>query len=111
MRDAQTILLTGATGFVGRHVARKLVHHGHHVRCLLRSTSNCDRLRDLRVQRVAGDIRDIASVRDAIKGCALVYHLAADYSLYSSDPRALYDTNVTGTRNLLMAAADAGCER
>src|SRR4051794_24285262 len=111
MRDTQTILLTGATGFVGSHLLRKLVKRGHRVRCLLRLTSDSSCLNDLPIERVIGDLRDLGSMRHAVEGCRVIYHLAADYRLWTSDPRALYDTNVVGTRNLLMAAADAGCER
>jgi len=111
MHDSSTILLTGATGFVGRHLARKLVARGLRVRCLLRPSSDFHSLKDLPVEPVIGDLRDLDSLRNAIAGCRTVYHLAADYRLWSPDPRALYETNVIGTRNLLMAAAEADCER
>jgi dihydroflavonol-4-reductase len=102
-------LVTGASGFVGWHIARKLIERGHAVRALVRGTS---RLRDLDgVEAVTGDLRDAASLERAVAGCELVFHAAADYRLWAPDPRELYESNVDGTRNLLAAARTAGVSR
>lgn len=101
-------LVTGASGFLGWHVAHLLAERGHRVRALCRPTSQ---LRELDVERVAGDLRDPDSLRRAIEGCELVFHVAADYRLWSKDPAELYSSNVEGTRNVLDAAARAGVER
>lgn len=101
-------LVTGASGFLGWHVARCLVERGHTVRALLRPGSRLD---DLPLEPIAGDLRDPASLERAVSGCGLVFHVAADYRLWSRDPSELYRSNVEGTRNLLTAARDAGVER
>ncbi len=101
-------LVTGASGFLGWHVARTLVERGHRVRALCRTGSE---IRELDVQRVTGDLRDPASLAEAARGCELVFHVAADYRLWSKHPQDLYDSNVTGTRNLLEAAERAGTRR
>lgn len=105
------ILVTGATGFVGGHVARLLAAEGAPLRVLVRPESRLDNLEGLRAERVTGDLRDPASLRAAVRGCRLVFHVAADYRLWAPDPRELYRSNVDGTANLLDAAAEAGVER
>jgi dihydroflavonol-4-reductase len=101
-------LVTGASGFLGWHVARLLVERGYAVRALVRPGS---RVADLPVEIVNGDLRDPASLERAAAGCGLVYHVAADYRLWAKNPRELYDSNVEGTRNLLGASRAAGVER
>ena len=101
-------LVTGASGFVGWHVARLLTARGHKVRALVRPSS---KLRELDVEPVEGDLRDAASLERAVAGCGLVFHVAADYRLWAKDPNELYRSNVDGTRNLLQAARHAGVER
>jgi len=101
-------LVTGASGFLGWHVAHTLTERGHKVRALIRPTS---RLQDLDVEPILGDLRDPASLDRAVAGCKLVFHVAADYRLWSRHPADLYDSNVGGTRNLLTAAQKAGVER
>ncbi len=101
-------LVTGASGFLGWHVARVLVERGHRVRALVRPGS---RVEGLDVETVTGDLRDPASLERAAAGCGLVFHVAADYRLWARDPRELYRSNVEGTRNLLDAARRAGVER
>ncbi|MEK9142446.1 MAG: hopanoid-associated sugar epimerase [Nitrospirota bacterium] len=104
-------LVTGATGFVGAAVARALVRTGIKVRVLARPDSDLRNLEGLSVERVAGDLRDPASLRKALAGCRHLYHVAAHYSLWAKDPSIFYDINVAGTRNLLEAARDVGIER
>ena len=101
-------LVTGASGFLGWHVARVLAERGHRVRALVRPGSRVD---GLDVETVTGDLRDAASLERAVSGCGLVFHVAADYRLWARDPSELYRSNVEGTRNLLDAAGRAGVER
>jgi dihydroflavonol-4-reductase len=89
-------------------VARILTERGYRVRALCRPGSE---IRELDVERVTGDLRDPESLRRAVAGCELVFHLAADYRLWSKNPNELYSSNVDGTRNLLEAAAHANVER
>jgi dihydroflavonol-4-reductase len=105
------ILVTGASGFVGSHVARLLVARGDSVRVLVRPSSDLRALEGLAAERVTGDLRDPASLTAALRGVEQVYHVAADYRLWARDPREIYESNVTGTRNLLAAARAAGVKR
>jgi dihydroflavonol-4-reductase len=102
------VLVTGATGFLGWHVARRLTGRGVKVRALARDPG---RLREIEVEPVAGDLRDLDSLARAVAGCGVVYHVAADYRLWAKDPREIYRSNVDGTKNLLSAARAAGVER
>jgi dihydroflavonol-4-reductase len=103
------VLVTGATGFVGWHVAKKLSEErGLKVRALVRDPK---RLRELDAEVVVGDLRDSESLASAAAGCSGVYHVAADYRLWAKDPDELYRSNVDGTRNLLEAAWRAGVEK
>src|ERR1700722_6549754 len=104
-------VLTRATGFVGSHVARQLVSAGQNVRVLVRPTSNFKLLEDLRVERVEGDLRDAGSIERAMQGVRRVFHVAADYRLWTEHPEELYESNVEGTRRLIAAAQRAGVER
>jgi len=103
-----TALVTGASGFLGWHVARLLRERGYPVRALVRPTS---RVADLDVETVTGDLRDPSSLEPAVAGCSVVFHVAADYRLWAKDPAELYRSNVDGTRNVLAAAQAAGVER
>ncbi len=102
------ILVTGATGFIGWHIAVKLRDRGHSVRALVRPAST---LRELDAEVITGDLRDRASLDTAVSGCGVVFHVAADYRLWAKDTGELYRSNVEGTRNLLEAARQAGVER
>ena len=106
-----TILVTGATGFVGSHVTRQIVNAGHTVRVLVRSSSNLKLLEGLFVERVEGDLRDPTSLDRAMQGVRRVFHLAADYRLWTRNPEEIYQSNVEGTRLLLEAARRARVER
>ena len=92
-------------------MARALARTGIEVRVLARPDSDLTNLKDLPVERVAGDLRDPASLRTALAGCRHLYHVAAHYALWAKHPSIFYDINVTGTRNLLEAARDVGVER
>jgi dihydroflavonol-4-reductase len=105
------VLVTGGTGFVGSRLVRKLVARGETVRCLVRKTSPPGNLEGLPVERVTGNLQDTASMVEAVRGCRVVYHVAADYRLWSRNPKELYQNNVDGTRILLEAAERARCER
>jgi dihydroflavonol-4-reductase len=104
----QPVLVTGATGFVGWHVAKKLSDRGVRVRALVRDPR---RLRELDVESVVGDLRDSRSLEKAVGGCSVVYHVAADYRLWAKNPSELYESNVEGTRHLLSAARQARVQR
>ncbi|MEJ5369360.1 MAG: hopanoid-associated sugar epimerase [Bryobacteraceae bacterium] len=101
-------LVTGASGFLGWHVAQALLRRGIPVRALVRRP---DAVKDLDAELVAGDLRDPAAVQRAVEGCALVFHVAADYRLWVPRPHEMYESNVGGTRNILEAARRAGVER
>jgi dihydroflavonol-4-reductase len=104
-------LVTGGTGFVGSHLVRVLLERGEQVRCLVRETSRLDNLKDLPVEFVTGDLRDLDSLRHAANGCRVVYHCAADYRLWCKDPAEMYQSNVEGSNNVMQAAFDEGVER
>jgi dihydroflavonol-4-reductase len=102
-------LVTGATGFVGWHVARALLDRGQAVRALARNPAS---LRELAgAEAIQGDLRDPASLERAVAGCGTVYHVAADYRLWTRDPQEMHKSNVEGTRAMLHAARRAGVER
>ncbi|MEK6694653.1 MAG: hopanoid-associated sugar epimerase [Nitrospirota bacterium] len=104
-------LVTGSTGFIGAAVARCLLERGVDVRVLVRRDSDLGNLEGLNVEQAYGDLRDAASLRQALTGCRQLYHVAAHYALWAPDPQIFYDINVTGTRNLMEAARDVGVER
>lgn len=104
-------LVTGATGFIGSHVARYLARRGERLRLLVRQSSDRTLLQDLDAEACEGDLRDRDSLREAVHGCDQVFHVAADYRLWTPDPREIYATNVDGTRNLLEEARRAYVER
>ena len=103
-----TTLVTGASGFLGSHVARQLVARGDAVRVLLRASSNNRAIADLPLEYVTGDLRDRACLTRALDGVSQVFHVAADYRLWARRKQDIYDSNVGGTRNLLEAARRAG---
>ena len=106
-----TTLVTGATGFLGSAVARALLDRGEVVRVLARKQSDRRNIDGLDVEVVEGDLNDPQSLRDAVRGCAALYHAAADYRLWAKNPDELYKTNVNATRALLLSAAQAGVTR
>jgi len=104
-------LVTGGTGFVGSAVVRALLANGVQVVCLIRSGSNQRNLEGLDVTLVEGDLSDSDSLRQALRGCRQLYHVAAFYSTRPEDAKAMFTINVEGTRNILQAALELGLER
>jgi dihydroflavonol-4-reductase len=104
-------LVTGASGFVGSAVVRRLLRDGHRVRVLVRPTSDRRNLQDLEVEVVEGDLTQPASLLPACDGCDALFHVAADYRLWVPDPAELYRANVDGTRAILEAARKVGVPR
>jgi dihydroflavonol-4-reductase len=103
--------VTGATGFLGSHVARALAEQGAQLRLLVRPASDLRNIQGLDADRVQGDLRDAASIEKALAGCDVVFHVAADYRLWVRDPAEMYRSNVEGTRSLLEAARKQGVRR
>jgi dihydroflavonol-4-reductase len=105
------VFLTGATGFVGHHVARALAAEGADLRLLVRKSSNLKNLEGIRGETHVGDLLEPESVRAGLEGCDAVMHVAADYRLWIRDPKTMYRANVEGTRELLRMAREAGVRR
>jgi len=105
------VFLTGATGFVGHHVAKALAAEGADLRLLTRKTSNLANLEGIPGETVVGDLSDAASLSSALQGCDAVVHVAADYRLRIPDPAAMYRSNVDGTRELLRMARETQVKR
>ena len=105
------VFLTGATGFIGSHVARALAIEGAQLRMLVRKTSNLANLEGIDGETHVGDLSDPESLQPALAGCDAVVHVAADYRLWIPDPKAMYRANVDGTRELLRLAREAGMKR
>lgn len=106
-----TVLVTGATGFVGSAVARRLLAEGEAVRVLVRATSDLSNIEGLDVERAVGDLTDPASLAAACKGCFSVFHVAADYKLWTREPELMLRTNVEGSQSLIRAAMESGVTR
>lgn len=104
-------LITGANGFVGSAVLRHLIADGHEVRALVRPGSNRSNLDGLSVEIVEGDLTDPVSLGKAVSSCDYLFHVAADYRLWTTEPELMYKTNVDGTRMLMQHAADAGLKK
>ena len=105
-----TCLLTGATGFIGGHLAERLVREGHRVRCLVRATSDTSLLDALDVELAVGDLTSLSSLVDAVEGCRYAFHCGALVSDWAT-ANEIRRINVEGTRNLLEASVTSGVER
>ncbi|MCH9048510.1 MAG: NAD-dependent epimerase/dehydratase family protein [Proteobacteria bacterium] len=105
------ILITGANGFIGSAVMRHLLGVGHDIRAVVRPGSDRRNLEGFPVEIVEGDLNDKVSLEQAVRGCNAVFHLAADYRLWIPDPDNMYQTNVKGTRELMLTSAEAGVEK
>jgi dihydroflavonol-4-reductase len=106
-----TTLVTGATGFLGSAVARRLLASGRKLRLLARAGSDRRNLVGLDAEIATGSLDDHDSLPPALKGCDALFHVAADYRLWVPQPAAMYRTNVDGTRALMLAALEAGVSR
>ncbi len=104
-------LVTGATGFIGSALARALLARGRELRLLVRADSDRRNIAGLDAEVVTGDLTDRASLAKAMKGCEALFHAAADYRLWVPNPKAMYEANETGTRNIMTAALLAGVKR
>jgi dihydroflavonol-4-reductase len=102
--------VTGGTGFVGGNLVRLLLQQGYEVRALVRATSSLDNLQELEVEIIQGTVND-EDLATKIKGCSVLFHVAAHYSLWRKDRDQLYLSNVLGTRNILTAARQANIQR
>jgi dihydroflavonol-4-reductase len=103
--------ITGATGFVGSHVARVLAEQGADLRLLVRATSRLENIAAIPGDRVTGDLTDVESLKKGMSGCEAVFHVAADYRLWTRNPHEMYAANVEGTRSIIKAAQEAGVRR
>jgi len=103
--------VTGASGFVGSAVVRKLLERGETVRVLMREGCDRSNLLGLEVEYATGDLRDRASLKSAMAGAASVYHVAADYRLWALNEAEIYESNVGGTENIMRAGVEAGVDR
>src|SRR5215813_10907468 len=111
MSGGPKTLVTGAAGFLGSHLTRQLIARGADVRVLLRPSSSNRAIADLPLEYITGDLRDAASLDRAMLGVQRVFHVAADYRLWSKRSQDIYDSNVGGTKNLLEAARRVGVEQ
>ncbi|HET9099644.1 MAG TPA: NAD-dependent epimerase/dehydratase family protein, partial [Acidobacteriaceae bacterium] len=105
------VFLTGATGFIGSHVAQALNADGAELRLLTRRSSRTAHLEGLRAELIVGDLVQPEGFRTAIADCDALIHVAADYRLWVRDPKAMYAANVEGTRALLQMAREADVRR
>ena len=106
-----TTLVTGATGFVGAAVVRHLLASGKTVRVLTRTNNDRRNIEGLAIEVAEGDLTDRPSLEAALSGCEALYHVAADYRIWVPDPDSIYRVNVEGTRQLMLAALEAGVSR
>lgn len=105
------VFVTGATGFLGSHVARVLASQGADLRLLVRASSDLRNLEGVAGERVTGDLLQPESYSSALGGCEALFHVAADYRLWIPDPDGMYQANVEGTRSLLRVAREQGVRR
>ncbi len=103
--------VTGGSGFVGSNLIHELLARGHSVKALLRPGADARALAGAQFEPVTGDLFDPNLLRRALEGCDWCFHVAASYHLWLRDYAPMYETNVTGTENVLEAAGRAGCRR
>src|SRR5438874_11620708 len=109
--DCMKVFVTGATGFVGSHVASMLAEQDADLRLLVRTSSNLQNIATLKPDIATCDLSDVQSLRRGMEGCELVFHVAADYRFWVRDPETMYRANVEGTRSILRAAQESGIRR
>ncbi|NOZ70845.1 MAG: NAD-dependent epimerase/dehydratase family protein, partial [Chloroflexi bacterium] len=105
------VFITGATGFIGTHVAEQMSQSEHELYCLVRETSNVDRLKELGVTLVTGDVTDKESLLRGMAGCNWVINLASIYSYWEPNNQIYTDVNIEGTRNVMEAALETGVSK
>jgi dihydroflavonol-4-reductase len=105
------VFVTGGTGFLGRPIVERLVAEGRPVRALARSDAAARELAELGAEPVRGDVLDRATLHPALEGCEVAYHVAGANAFCLPDPTPLFEVNVTGSRNVVVAAAAAGVRR
>jgi len=105
------ILVTGATGFVGGHIARRLLERGYDVNVLIRKSSNTVNIQGMALNIFYGDLRDRGTLIKALAGCGGLFHIAAMYDFWAADPRDFYRVNVEGTKNIINAALGQGVKK
>src|SRR5437867_12104827 len=103
--------VTGASGFIGANLVRELVARGHEVKALLRPGADLRGLAGAEFKAIGGDVSDRERLVSAMRGCDWCFHVAASYHLWLKDYAPMYAANVEGTRNVIEAAAKAGCSR
>ncbi len=107
----KNIFVTGATGFIGASLVRELLEQGHAVKALVRPGSDKKNLQGLDIELCEGDLRSRESLAKGLSGCDTLFHAAADYRLWTSDPQAMYAVNVQGTRTILEVALELGVSK
>ena len=105
------IFLTGATGFIGKHTARRLISAGHTLRALVRDPRRLDGLLPLGLEPVFGSLDDVPALREGMAGCDCAVHLAGQYAMWHPRPETFRQVNVDGTRNVMLAAVDSGVRK
>jgi len=105
------ILVTGATGFLGHHLVKRLVKDGYDVRILKDKSSPMDLIKDLKLEVTEGDIRDFELVKKAVSGCDIVFHLAGIISYWSRQNNLQFEVNVNGTQNVVKSCLEAKVKR
>ena len=110
-RGIMKCFITGASGFIGANLVHELVARGHGVKALVRSKSDLRGLRGAEYETIEGDVNERERLLAAMRRCDWCFHVAASYHLWLPDYRPMYAANVEGTRNVLEAAAAAGCQR
>src|SRR3989442_6151359 len=103
--------VTGASGFIGANLVNELVARGHQLKALLRPESDLRGLKGADFERVNGEVSDPKKLVASMRGCDWCFHVAASYRLWLRDYAPMYAVNVEGTRNVIEAAAEAGCSR
>ncbi len=105
------IFITGATGFIGKHLLRRLSQTDHEARCLVRNPAKTAIVRAAGATPVPGSLSDRAALRDGLRGCDWVFNLAGLYAMWHPDRRAFQRTNIEGTRNVMECALEAGVSK
>src|SRR5947209_7159184 len=103
--------VTGASGFIGANLVHELVARGHRVRALVRPDSDLRGTKGIDFEKVIGDVSDRKFLEKNLRGCDWCFHVAASYHLWLRDYKPMYAANVEGTRNVIEAAAGAGCAK